>query len=303
MKNKNLISLAELSLAEINEILALAAKLKRKNQPELLKGKGLGLVFRKSSTRTRVSFEVAIHQLGGFSIFLRTEDVQIGRGETVADTAKVLSRYLDAMVIRTYDHNEIIEYADNATIPVINGLTDLSHPCQVLCDLFTIKEKKRRLEGLKVAYIGDGANNMAHSWIFAAIKTGIDLVIATPKKYPPAEIIRKIARGFKNPKGSYTIIDDPYAAARGADVIYTDVWVSMGQEKEGFKKLKELKPYQVNSRLVSLAKKNCIVMHCLPAHRDEEITAEVIDGKNSVIFDQAENRLHVQKAILALLMK
>jgi ornithine carbamoyltransferase len=303
MEMKNLISLAEVPPSAIDEILSLAARLKKKNLPDLLKGKALGLVFKKSSTRTRVSFEVAIHQLGGYAIFLRTEDVQIGRGETVSDTAKVLSRYLDGMVIRTFDHNEIIEYAKNATIPVINGLTDLSHPCQVLCDLFTIKEKKKKLAGLKVAYIGDGSNNMAHSWIFAAIKTGIDLSIATPGKYPPAEIIRKIARGFGCQKGSYVVTDDPDAAARGADVIYTDVWVSMGQEKERQKKLRDLKKYQVNGRLLALAKKDCMVMHCLPAHRGEEITADVIDGKNSVIFDQAENRLHVQKAILALLMK
>ncbi|HRZ87396.1 MAG TPA: ornithine carbamoyltransferase [bacterium] len=299
---KDLISLADLSLADIEKILALAAKLKRRNQPKLLRDKALGLIFKKSSTRTRVSFEVAIRQLGGYSTFLRTEDVQIGRGESIADTAKVLSRYLNGIVIRTFDHNEIVEFAKNASIPVINGLTDLSHPCQVLCDLFTILERKKRLQGLKVAYIGDGSNNMAHSWIYAAIKAGIELTIATPKKYPPSAAVQKAVRAFTSQKGRFTVTVDPQAAALGADVLYTDVWVSMGQEKERDEKIRAFRPYQVNAQLVALAKRDCMVMHCLPAHRGEEITADVIDGKHSVVFDQAENRLHVQKAILALLM-
>ncbi|MDP8262769.1 MAG: ornithine carbamoyltransferase [Candidatus Ancaeobacter aquaticus] len=302
MKIKDLISLADLSHTQIKDILTVADKLKKKNQPMLLKDKALALIFKKSSTRTRVSFEVAIYQLGGYSTFLRTEDVQIGRGESIADTAKVLSRYIDGIVIRTFDHSEIIELAQNATIPVINGLSDYSHPCQVLCDLMTIKEKRGKLNGLKVAFIGDGSSNMAHSWMFGAVKMGIHLAVATPRQYQPLPEVQRIAKSCKDGKGSFYITSDPNEAAKNADILYTDVFVSMGQEKEMKNRLKTFKPYQITQKLLDRAHKKCMVMHCLPAHRGQEIAADVIDGPQSVVFDQAENRLHVQKGILALLM-
>lgn len=303
LKNKDLISIQDLSFKEIQEIFSLTKKLKKKNAPDCLKGKTLGMIFEKSSTRTRVSFEVGMLQLGGHAIFLSSRDIQIGRGESVEDTAKVLSGYLDGIVLRTYSHQEIVEFAKVATIPVINGLSDMLHPVQVLCDLYTLLEVKGKIKPLKVVYIGDGANNMAHSWLVGAAKCGIHFVLCSPTAYQPnAEVVNHAKGEAKKSKAKIVIESDPGLAVQGADVIYTDTWVSMGQEAEKPHRLKILAPYQVNQTLIKKAKKNVSVMHCLPAHRGDEISANVADGPNSIIFQQAENRLHVQKAILALLM-
>ncbi|OVE73856.1 ornithine carbamoyltransferase, partial [bacterium B13(2017)] len=258
-----------------------------------LKNKTFGLLFNKSSTRTRVSFEVGISDLGGRSLFLSPDEIQLGRGETIEDTAKVLSRYLDGVVIRTYAHSDILKFANNSTIPVINGLTDLCHPCQVLADLYTINEKKGTYKGKRIVYLGDCDNNMAYSWIMGAASLGYNLVLSGCDKYMPKKSLIK--------KTKIEIIKDPKKAVRFADVIYTDVWTSMGYEAESRKRKRLLKPWQVNHNLLKLAKKDVIFMHCLPAHRGEEVTSDVIDGEQSVVFDQAENRLHVQKAILVKL--
>jgi len=303
LKKKDLISIQELTLPEIKKIFDLTSRLKKKNNPNLLKGKVLGMIFEKSSTRTRVSFEVGMLQLGGNAIFLSSRDIQIGRGETVEDTAKVLSSYLDGVVLRTYSHQEVVDFARSASIPVINGLTDLMHPVQVLCDLYTLLEIKKRWKSLKIVYIGDGSNNMAHSWLFGAAKLGLHLVICSPSQYQPNEdIVDQALKEARKTKAKIVFDKEPHSAVKGADVIYTDTWVSMGQEGEQAAKLRKLCPYQVNKELLKHAKKNVSVMHCLPAHRDDEITAEVADGPNSILFEQAENRLHVQKAILALLL-
>ena len=264
-----------------------------------LKGKTLGMLFDKSSTRTRLSFETGIHQLGGIGIFLSRRDIQLGRGETVADTARVISRYIDGIMIRTFEQDLIEEFAKYATIPVINGLTDLLHPCQVLSDIFTIIEKKGGYEGLKIAYIGDG-NNMTNSWINAAARLSFHLAIACPEGYDPDKAI--LERGIEESKKGIELLRIPADAASGADVIYTDVWASMGQEDEQEERVAAFRDYQVDEKLVGCAKKDAIIMHCLPAHRGEEIAASVIDGPQSVIIDQAENRLHVQKAIMEILM-
>jgi ornithine carbamoyltransferase len=264
-----------------------------------LTGKTLGMIFDKSSTRTRISFEVGMFQLGGIALFLSSRDTQIGRGETIPDTARIMSRYLDGIMIRTYAQEAVEEFARYATIPVINGLTDLLHPCQILSDLFTIMEKKGTYEGLKIAYIGDG-NNVANSWLNAAARLPFRLALACPENYAPNPFILK--RASKEAEKGVTLCLKPEEAASDADVIYTDVWASMGQEAEKEKRAKIFKTYQVNKKLLESAKKDAIVMHCLPAHRDEEITAEVIDGPQSVVMDQAENRLHVQKAIMEILM-
>ncbi len=306
MKGKSLISINDLSVEEIWEIFELSSSLKLKvisgEQHHLLKGKTLGMIFSKPSTRTRVSFEVGIYQLGGIGLYFGPGDLQLKRSESVPDTAKVLSRYLSGIMIRTFDHQDVVDLAKYASIPVINGLTDLLHPCQVLSDLFTILEKKRTLKGLKLAYVGDG-NNMAHSLLHGCSKVGMNISIASPKDYQPQkQIVDNALKNAKSSGSKVEIVDDPAKAVKDADVIYTDVWASMGQESESEKRKKIFKDYQVNSNLVKHAKEDYIFMHCLPAHRGDEVTDEVADSPNSVIFDEAENRLHVQKAIMALLM-
>jgi len=306
MKGKDLISIADLSLEEIYEIFDVAHSLKQKlytNEPHrYLEGKTLGMIFTKRSTRTRVSFETGIYQLGGLGMYFGPNDLQLGKSESIADTARVLSRYLNGIMIRTFDHNDVVELAKYADIPVINGLTDLLHPCQVLTDLFTILEKKRKLQGLKLAYIGDG-NNMAHSLLNGCSKVGMNIAIASPSGYKPNKDIVANAKKFAAYMGSKVeILDDPVAAVKNADIVYTDVWASMGQEDEAEERKKKFARYQINPKLVKNAKEDYLFMHCLPAHRGEEVVDEVADSPNSVIFDEAENRLHVQKAIMALVM-
>jgi len=308
---RDLISILDLSSDEIIRLLLSATELKKaKGMKQTLKGKVLGMVFQKPSTRTRVSFEVAMYQLGGHALFLNAQDLQLSRGEAVRDTAKVLSRYLDGIVVRAYDHREVAELAKESDIPVINGLSDLLHPCQVLADIFTIAEKKgklsrlspRALSGLKVAFVGDG-NNVANSWIHGAARMGMKLAISTPPGYEPDKKV--LGEGLKLAKATgadIRTLHDPEEAVKNADIIYADVWISMGMEKEREERLKVFKPYQVNAELISKAKKDVLVMHCLPAHRGEEVTDDVLDGPNSIVFDQAENRLHVQKAILEFLL-
>ncbi len=300
----NFLSIYDLGRRDIDDIFTQAARLKdrlKKSEVYLpLRGKTLGMIFDKASTRTRISFEVGMYQLGGLPIFLSSRDTQLGRGETIADTARIMSRYLNGVVIRTYDHKIVEEFASHATIPVINGLTDLLHPCQILSDLFTLIEKRGGYEGMKIAYIGDG-NNIANSWINAAVRLPFYLSLACPEGYDPDHAVLK--RGMDEAAGRITLYRDPLAAAEDADVIYTDVWASMGQEEEREIRAKIFQTFQVNPRLIARARKDVIIMHCLPAHRGEEITAEVIDGDHSVIIDQAENRLHVQKAILEILLK
>ncbi len=304
---EDLLSIHDLSTKEVTNILDLATKLKAQlkngEQHHLLKGKTLGMIFQKSSTRTRVSFEVGMWQLGGSALFLNANDMQIGRGEPVKDTARVLSRYLDGIMIRTSSHDEVIEMAKYADIPVINALTELMHPCQALTDIFTVMEHKGKLAGLKMAYIGDG-NNMVHSLLQACAKVGMDIAIATPKGYEPDDAIVTEAREVAKEMGStITISNDHLAAAAEADVLYTDVWASMGRETEQNIRKVAFATYQINQEVMDVAKKDAIVLHCLPAHRGEEITDEVIESEQSVVFDQAENRLHIQKAIMVLLMK
>lgn len=306
LKGKDLLALYELTREEITEILKSAAELKQKQKEgiphPLLAGKTLAMIFTKSSTRTRVSFEVAMYQLGGYPLFLNGQELQLGRGETIADTARVLSRYVDGIMIRTFAHSDVEELARYADVPVINGLTDLNHPCQILADFQTIIEHKGRLEGLKLAYVGDG-NNVCHSLLNGCAKVGMHISVATPKGYEPdAEIVRKAMADARLSGAVVEILEDPCQAVKDADVIYTDVWASMGQEAEHAERLKIFRPYQVNSDLVKRARPDYLFMHCLPAHRGEEVAAEVIDGPNSVVFDEAENRLHAQKAVLALTM-
>ena len=304
---KDLLDVAAVPRALVERLLTLAAALKEKQRRgiphDLLKGKTLGLLFQKPSTRTRVSFEAGMHQLGGHALVLPMADIQLSRGESVADTARVLSRYLDGIVIRTYDHATVEEWAREATMPVINGLTDLSHPCQALSDLLTITEKKGRLKGIKIAYVGDG-NNVANSLIEAAAKMGMTIALGCPSGYQPDQHVVDLARVEAAKTGALVeLSEDPFVAVKEADVVCADVWISMGREREQARRLRVLAPYQVNSRLVGKAKPDAIVMHCLPAHRGEEITAEVLDGRQSVIIDQAENRLHMQKAILTTLLR
>jgi ornithine carbamoyltransferase len=298
---KHFLRLSDLSSEDINFLLKRSIELKSGVDASKcpLIGKSIGLLFEKASTRTRVSFEVGIYQLGAKAIYMNPKEIQIGRGETIHDTAKVLSRYLDAVIIRTFSHNTLIEFTSHSSIPVINGLSDLHHPCQALADLMTILEKKGHLKGIRIAYIGDG-NNVANSLIEAASLMGINLAIACPKGCEPnADVFNKTS-AYKNSR--ITMTKDPKEAAHRADVVYTDVWISMGQEKEAARKKKKFKNYQLNTNLLSYAKKDAIVMHCMPAHRGEEITNEVIDGLQSVVFDQAENRLHIQKALLEFLL-
>jgi ornithine carbamoyltransferase len=300
---RDLLSEYNLEQGDFEAIFERAHRLKRvlrEGRPHRsLEGKTLGMIFDKSSTRTRISFEVGMFQLGGIALFLSSRDTQLGRGENIADTARIMSRYLNGIMIRTYSQAAVEELARFATIPVINGLTDLLHPCQLLSDLFTIIEKRGGYEGLKVAYVGDG-NNMANSWINAAAKLPFHLDLACPDGYDPDEALLK--RGMAEAKGGIALYRDPAEAVRDADVIYTDVWVSMGQEDEKEERLRRFQGYQVNRELVERARKDVLVMHCLPAHRGEEITAEVLDGPHSVVLDEAENRLHVQKAVLEILL-
>ena len=302
--NKDFLSVYDLTRNDFEIIFEKARRLKKMLREGIpyapLSGKTLGMIFEKSSTRTRISFEVGIYQLGGTALFLSSRDTQLGRGENISDTARVMSRYLDAIVIRTYSQEFVEEFAKFATIPVINGLTDREHPCQILSDLFTIMEKKGRCEGLKVSYIGDG-NNIVNSWIDAAARIPFQLSLACPEHYEPDEEI--LARGMREAIRGITLHRDPLDAVSDADVIYTDVWTSMGQEAEKDERTKVFQSYQINSSLLARARDNAIVMHCLPAHRGEEITDEVIDGPHSVVIDQAENRLHVQKAIMEILMR
>ncbi|MDQ5985690.1 MAG: Ornithine carbamoyltransferase, anabolic [Syntrophus sp. SKADARSKE-3] len=301
---KDLISEYDLERKEYDKIFEKAQVLKqytKQGKPyQPLKGKTLGMIFDKSSTRTRLSFEVGMYQLGGLALFLSSRDIQIGRGETVEDTAMIMSRYLDGIMIRTFAQKTVEDFAKYASIPVINGLTDLLHPCQILSDLFTIIEKKGSYEGLKIAYVGDG-NNIANSWINAAAKLPFHLAIASPEGYEPDYGI--FERSKREAPAGVAFYNDPEEAVSGADVIYTDVWASMGQEEEQAIRAKAFKDYQVNQKLVDGASQAVMVMHCLPAHRGEEISSDVLDGKHSIVFDQAENRLHVQKAIMEMLMK
>ena len=307
LKGKDLLSIHDLSGEEVAAILALAKDLKAKKKAgiehHLLSGKTLGMIFEKSSTRTRVSFETGMYQLGGQALFLSNRDLQIGRGEPVKDTARVLSRYLDGIMIRTFAHSIVEEFASYADIPVINALTDLLHPCQVLTDLFTIQEHKgEKLQGLKLAYIGDG-NNMTNSLMYGCAKVGMDFCAATPEGYEPdAEVTAKAREDAMASGANISLTHDVWEAARGADVLYTDVWASMGQEAEQEERKKIFQGYQINTALVQAADRRAIVMHCLPAHRGEEITEDVLEDNAAVIFDEAENRLHVQKAIMALTM-
>lgn len=306
LRNKDLISIHDLSVGEVATILDVSRKLKKKlklGEPhEYLKGKTLAMIFSKASTRTRVSFETGFHQLGGHPIYMTESTSQIGRGEPVKDTARVLSRFVDGIMIRTFSHAAVKELADYATVPVINGLTDLLHPCQALTDMFTIMEYKDVLKGRKLVYVGDG-NNMAHSLMFACAKVGMNMVCASPKGYQPDPQVVAQAKIDAAVTGcTIKVQEDMFDAVKGADVLYTDVWTSMGEEAEREKRMKDLHDYQINQELLDAARPDAMVLHCLPAHRGEEITDEVIEGPHSAVFDQAENRLHVQKAIMALLM-
>ena len=303
---KHLLTLQDWSADEIYQCLSLALKLKKLQKDGVaqtcLKGKTLAMIFAKSSTRTRVSFEVGTTQLGGNALFLSTSDIQLGRGEPISDTAQVLSRMVDGIMIRTFKQSDLEALAAHGSIPIINGLTDEFHPCQVLADLLTIYEKKGTLKGLKLAFVGDG-NNMAHSLMIGCSKLGIDVAIASPDGYKPNPTYTAWSVANAEAHGSkVTICTDPLEACKDADVLYTDVWASMGQEGEAAQRKKAFEGYQINSECLKVAKKDCIFLHCLPAHRGEEVTADVIDGPHSVVFDEAENRLHAQKAVMSLLM-
>ena len=300
---KDLLSIYDLTPQAITRLFSRARELKKlhaegKHHPTLA-GKTLGMIFEKSSTRTRLSFEAGMAQLGGTAIFINAKETQMARGETVSDTARIMSGYLDAVLIRTFSQKYVEDFARYATIPVINGLTDLLHPCQILSDIFTIIDEKGTYQGKKIAYIGDG-NNMANSWLNAAAKLPFSLALGCPKGYGPDENI--FARATIETMGAVNLFHDPLMAAKDADVIYTDVWASMGQESEQKKREKDFAGYQVDAAIMKAAKADAIFMHCLPAHRGEEVSAEVIDGAQSIVFEQAENRLHLQKAILEILM-
>jgi ornithine carbamoyltransferase len=299
---KHLLKMLDLSKEEILDILNLADQLKYENkngiEHHILKGKTLGMIFQKSSTRTRVSFETGMYQLGGQALFLSNRDLQIGRGEPVQDTARVLSRYLDGIMIRTFEQKEVEDLAKYGSIPVINGLTDFCHPCQVLADLMTIREFKGRFEGLKMCYIGDG-NNMANSLIVGGLKVGMEVSIACPKDYQPAAEVLGFAKGYGD---KFSMTDVPLEAAKDADVLFTDVWTSMGEEAETEKRKIAFKGYQINDDIMAVAKADAMVQHCLPAHREEEITEKVFEAHANEIFEEAENRLHAQKAVMVKVM-
>jgi ornithine carbamoyltransferase len=305
MKQKHLLSLKDYSRSELDEIFSLARQVKADPGPhrDALRGKSLAMIFLKPSTRTRVSFEVAMFQLGGHAVFLDGDACQLNRGEPVADTAKVLSRYVDGIMARVFDHKDIQDLARHGTVPVINGLSDLLHPCQALADYFTLLERRGRLDGLKIAYVGDG-NNVCHELMFGAVKLGLRMSVAAPRGYEPNPLIVKSAareaQNLKTPAPEVTA--DPLAAVKGADVVYTDVWTSMGQEAESDARRQAFAGFMVTPQMMAAASPEAVFMHCLPAHRGEEVAAEVIDGPQSVVFDEAENRLHVQKALLLLLL-
>ncbi|GFO59156.1 ornithine carbamoyltransferase [Geomonas silvestris] len=301
---RDFLALSQFTKAELDAIFALTKELKQKQKSgvehHLLKGKTLAMIFEKSSTRTRISFEVGMYQLGGHPLFISSKDSQMGRGEPIKDTARVMARYCDGVMIRTFAQETVEEFAKYASIPVINGLTDLHHPCQIMADLFTVIEHKGSYQGLKFAWIGDG-NNMANTWIEAAAIFGFDLTLACPEGYDPDPTVMAWAK--TNGTSKIEVVRDPKAAALEADVVNTDVWASMGQEEEQKIREKAFAGYQVDNALMAVAKEDAIVLHCLPAHRGEEISDEVIEGWHSVVWDEAENRLHVQKAIMATLMK
>jgi ornithine carbamoyltransferase len=305
MKQKHFVSLKDYSREDIEEIFDLAAKMKRDPgaYTAALRGQSLAMVFQKPSTRTRVSFEVGMFQLGGTALYLGASDIQLHRGETIADTARVLSRYVNGIMARVFAHQDILDLAKYATVPVINGLSDLLHPVQILADYFTLKERRGKLERLKVAYVGDG-NNVCHELMMGAVKLGMSFAAACPKGYEPNQLIVKSAtRDAQKAKAPMPVVTtDPRAAVSGADVVYTDVWTSMGQEAEREARVAAFEGFIVTPEMMSAAHSDCVFMHCLPAHRGEEVAAEVIDGPQSVIFDEAENRLHTQKALLVLLM-
>jgi len=305
MKQKHLLSLKDYSRADIEEIFDLARRMKARpgDYRKALDGKTLAMIFQKPSTRTRVSFEVGMFQLGGHALFLGADAIQLHRGETVPDTAKVLSRFVDGIMARVFAHQDITDLARHATVPVINGLSDLLHPCQALAAYFTLLERRGSLEGLKIAYVGDG-NNVCHELMFGAVKLGIAMSVAAPAGYEPNQLIVKSAarEAQKGKAPAPEVMSDPREAVTGADVVYTDVWTSMGQEAESEARTKAFEGYIVDQTLMSRAKPDAVFMHCLPAHRGEEVAAEVMDGPRSIVFDEAESRLHVQKALMALLM-
>ncbi|WP_209121840.1 ornithine carbamoyltransferase [Alkalihalobacillus sp. BA299] len=307
LKGKDFLTLLDFSSDEIFYLLELAGNMKKAQKEgkisNILQGKSLGMIFENASTRTRVSFEVGMTQLGGHALFLSPRDLQIGRGEPISDTAQALSRYVDAIMIRTNSHEKVEELAKYSTVPVINALTDYYHPCQALADLLTIYEHKGTFKDIKVVYVGDG-NNVAHSLVIGAAKVGMDIAVASPKGYEmKQEIIQKAKEVAVSTGSTVTVTNDPLEAVKDADIIYTDVWASMGYESEQKDREAAFAPFQVNSELVSNAKEDYLFLHCLPAHRGEEVTAEIIDSAHSVVFDEAENRLHVQKAVLASLIK
>lgn len=307
LQGRDFLCLSDYTKEEILYLLDLAATLKKEQKEGIphphLAGKTLGMIFDKASTRTRVSFEVGMYQLGGMAMFMSGRDLQIGRGEPIPDTAQVLSRYIDGIMIRTFSDEMVKELAEHASIPIINGLTDLQHPCQVMADFQTIMEHKGTLEGLKLAYVGDG-NNMTHSLMIGAAKVGMHIAVASPNGYKPDAGVTEMTKSFAEETGvSVLITEDPAEAVAGADIVYTDVWASMGQEAEQQERLQKFAGFEVNEALMAKAHPDALFMHCLPAHRGEEVSADVIDGPRSVVFDQSENRLHAQKAILVALMK
>jgi ornithine carbamoyltransferase len=306
MAQKHFLSLKDWSREEIESLFELAAAMKANPaaHADALRGRSLGMIFAKASTRTRVSFEVGMYQLGGQALFLGANDIQLHRGETIADTARVLSRYVHGIMARVFAHQDILDLARHGTVPVINGLSDLLHPCQALADYFTLRERRGDISGLKVAYVGDG-NNVCHELMFGAVKLGVRMSVGCPKGYEPNPLIFKSAARDAQKVGSPVpeVTSDPMEAVAGADVVYTDVWASMGQEAEAKKRLEAFEGFQVTPRMMKAAGREAVFMHCLPAHRGEEVAAEVIDGPQSVVFDEAENRLHVQKAVLVTLMR
>jgi len=301
---KDLISINDLTTKEIKELFDLTDKLKRNKARfgKVLAGKTLALIFQKPSNRTRVSFEVGMFQLGGYSLYLAPNEINLGVRESIADVAKTLSRYIDGIVIRTFEHKNCLELAKEATVPVINGLSDFSHPCQALADLYTVKEKLKALKGLTLAYVGDG-NNVCNSLLFICAKLGVNMNVGCPVGYEPSAAVFKDAKAAAEAGAAkINLFNDASSAVKGADIVYTDVWASMGQEDEAAKRKEAFKDFQVNQELVKLAKPRALIMHCLPAHRGEEITADVLDSQNAVVFDEAENRMHVQKAVLIKLL-